>query len=94
MSDASTAIDKLQRIEELWERLKGIKTNAPEYAPLVKQVAVLSAEYQKLVEAAKTSNGVIDYGSQSAEIPALAGSFAGRNAGIQPRQIARKDSKG
>ncbi len=66
MSDASVAIDKLKRIEKLWEKLKELKTNAPEYASLVKQIAVLSAEYQKLVEAAKTPNGATDYGSPSA----------------------------
>lgn len=55
MSDASIAIDKLKRIEESWEKLKGIKTNAPEYSPMIEQIAVLSADYQKLVEAAKIS---------------------------------------
>jgi hypothetical protein len=53
MSDANIAIDRLCRIEELWEKLKGIKTNTPEYATLVKQIGVLSMEYQKLVEAVK-----------------------------------------
>ena len=56
MSDASVAIDKLRCIEELWEKLKGIKTNTPEYTTLVKQIGALSIEYQKLVEAAKVSN--------------------------------------
>ena len=63
MSDASIAIDKLKRIEELWEKLKGIKTNSPEYGTLVKQIAALSAEYQKIVEATKALERVADYGS-------------------------------
>jgi hypothetical protein len=53
MNETSIAIDKLRRIEELWEKLKEVKTNTPEYRALVKEIGVLSLEYQQLVEAAK-----------------------------------------
>jgi hypothetical protein len=53
MSEPNVAIDKLRHIEELWEQLKGFKTNTPEYTALIKQIGVLSIEYQKLVEHAK-----------------------------------------
>jgi hypothetical protein len=35
MSESSIAIDKLEHIEELWEKLKGAKANTPEYAALI-----------------------------------------------------------
>ncbi|HEY4837293.1 MAG TPA: hypothetical protein VIH72_01720 [Candidatus Acidoferrales bacterium] len=53
MSESSVAIDKLQHIEKLWEKLKPVKPNTPEYAVLIKQIGVLSMEYQRLAEAAK-----------------------------------------
>ena len=53
MSEASVAIDKLRHIEELWEKLKPVKPNTPEYASLIKQIGALSMEYQRLAEAAK-----------------------------------------
>ena len=62
MSTTMTAIDELKRIEELWEKLKSVKSHTPEYAALVKQIAALSGEYQKLVEATKSKNGATDYG--------------------------------
>jgi hypothetical protein len=52
MTEVITAIEKLRRIEELWEKLKGVKRNTLEYAALTKQIGALSAEYQDLVEAA------------------------------------------
>ena len=52
MSEAGAAIDKLRRIEELWEKLKGAKTNTPEYKALIKEIGASSIEYQKLVDAA------------------------------------------
>jgi len=64
MNESIIAIEKLRRIEELWEKLKGIKTNAPEYAPVIKRIAALSAEYQKLLEAAKAPERVTNYGNQ------------------------------
>jgi hypothetical protein len=53
MPEANIAINKLRRIEESWEKLKGYKTNTPEYRALIKQIAVLSMEYQALVDSAK-----------------------------------------
>jgi hypothetical protein len=53
VSESSVAIDKLQHIEELWEKLKPVKPHTPEYTLLVKQIGVLSREYQQLAEAAK-----------------------------------------
>ncbi len=53
MSEANLAIDKLRNIEALWEKLKAVKTNTPEYVALTKQIGVLSMEYQKIAEAAK-----------------------------------------
>jgi hypothetical protein len=53
VSEANVAIDKLQHIEELWEKLKAVKHNTPEYAALIKQIGVLSMEYQHLAEAAR-----------------------------------------
>jgi hypothetical protein len=53
VSEASVAIDKLRHIEELWEKLKPVKPNTPEYASLIKQIGALSMEYQRLAEAAK-----------------------------------------
>ena len=54
MSEANIAINKLRRIEESWEKLKGFKTNTPEYRALIKEISVLSTEYQALIESAKT----------------------------------------
>lgn len=53
MNNAAMAIEKLRRIEELWEQLRGTKTNTLEYRTIVKQIGVLSMEYQELAEAAK-----------------------------------------
>ncbi len=51
MSDANVAIGKLRHIEDLWEKLKAVKSSTPEYTALIKQIGVLSIEYQKLAEA-------------------------------------------
>ena len=50
---ASEAIEKLTHIEQLWEQLRGAKTNTPEYKRLVNEIGVLSMEYQKLAEEGK-----------------------------------------
>jgi len=50
---ANEAIEKLTRIEQLWEQLKSTRTNAPEYKRLVNEIGVLSMEYQKLAEAGR-----------------------------------------
>jgi hypothetical protein len=51
VTEESIAIDKLRHIEELWEKLKGAKTNTDEYKALIKEIGILSVEYQKLVDA-------------------------------------------
>lgn len=53
MTEPNIAINKLRHIQESWEKLKGFKTNTPEYRALVKEIAALSLEYQTLVESAK-----------------------------------------
>jgi hypothetical protein len=47
------AIEKLTRIEQLWEQLRSTRTDTPEYKRLVNEIGVLSMEYQKLAEAAR-----------------------------------------
>ena len=53
MTEANVALDKLRRIQQSWEKLKVFKTNTPVYRALIKEIAVLSREYQTLVESAK-----------------------------------------
>ncbi|HEY4837547.1 MAG TPA: hypothetical protein VIH72_03005 [Candidatus Acidoferrales bacterium] len=50
---ANEAIEKLTRIEQLWEQLRSTKTDTPEYKRLVNEIGVLSMEYQKLAEAGR-----------------------------------------
>jgi hypothetical protein len=50
---ANEAIEKLARIERLWEQLRTTKTDTPEYKRLVNEIGVLSMEYQKLAEAGR-----------------------------------------
>jgi hypothetical protein len=50
---ANEAIEKLARIEQLWEQLRSARTNTPEYKRLVNEIGVLSMEYQKLAEAGR-----------------------------------------
>jgi len=50
MTETNVVIEKPQRIQELWGQLGRTKSNAPEYETLMKEIRVLSAEYQKLVE--------------------------------------------
>jgi hypothetical protein len=53
VTEATIAIEKLRRIEESWEKLKAFKVSTPEYRALIRQIAVLSKEYQTIVESAK-----------------------------------------
>jgi len=53
MTDADLAVDKLQRIQQLWKELGPTRSDAAEYKTLLEQIRVLSAEYQALVEATK-----------------------------------------
>jgi hypothetical protein len=50
MDEAKAAVDKLQRIKELWMALGRTKLYSPEYRAIIKKIGVLSAEYQALVE--------------------------------------------
>jgi hypothetical protein len=64
MTDSTTAITELKRIEELWEKLKSAESDMPGYAALMKQIGAASGEYQKLVEAVRVPHGVTSYGSR------------------------------
>jgi hypothetical protein len=57
MNETNVAIEKLQRIQELWRELGRTESNAPGYETLLKKIRVLSAEYQELVEAARKPTG-------------------------------------
>jgi hypothetical protein len=51
MNDTNPAIDKLQRIQQLWAELGRTKLNSPEYKDIMKRLRALSAEYQSRVDA-------------------------------------------
>jgi hypothetical protein len=53
MSKSDIAVEKLQRIQELWRELGRTRAGAPEYETLLKKIPVLSAEYQALLDAAR-----------------------------------------
>jgi hypothetical protein len=53
MSESSIAVDKLQRIQQLWKELGRTKSDDPDYNTLLKKIRTLSAEYQTLVDEAK-----------------------------------------
>ena len=53
MENTNTAIDKLQRVQQLWAELDRTKMNTPEYQTIIEKIRVLSAEYQVLVDAQK-----------------------------------------
>lgn len=53
MNETNVAVEKLQRIQELWHELGRTKSNAPGYETLLEKIRVLSAEYQELVDAAR-----------------------------------------
>jgi hypothetical protein len=46
MDRAKSALEKLQRIQDLWIVLERTRPNTPEYEKLVKQIHALSSEYQ------------------------------------------------
>ena len=50
-------LDKLASIQKLWIELRAIKMDTPEYKTIIKQIGVLSAEYQALVDEATKSKG-------------------------------------
>jgi hypothetical protein len=51
MDKVTPAIDKLERIKQLWIELGRQKSNSPEYGAIMKKIRVLSAEYQALANA-------------------------------------------
>ena len=53
MNEANLAVQKLQRIQQLWIELGRTKLDTHEYSRLMKEIRVLSAEYQLLVDAPK-----------------------------------------
>jgi hypothetical protein len=53
MEKTNPAIEKLQRIKELWTELGQKKLNSPEYNALTEKIRILSAEYQALAEATR-----------------------------------------
>jgi hypothetical protein len=57
MNETNVAIEKLQRIQELWRELGRTESNTPGYETLLKKIRVLSAEYQELVDAAWKPTG-------------------------------------
>jgi hypothetical protein len=57
MNETKVAIEKLQRIQELWRELGRMESSAPGYETLLKKIRILSAEYQKHVDAAKKPSG-------------------------------------
>ena len=48
MDKANPAIEKLERIKQLWIELGGTKSNSPDYGAVMKKIRTLSAEYQAL----------------------------------------------
>jgi hypothetical protein len=50
MDDENKAADTLQRIRQLWIELGRTTLNSPEYRKIIKEIRVLSAEYQALVD--------------------------------------------
>ena len=53
MDETKLAIDKLQRIQQLWTQLGRTKSDAPEYGTIMKEIRALSAEYQNLIDPKK-----------------------------------------
>ena len=53
MNQADAVLEKLQGIQRLWNEIQRTKPNTPEYETLMKQIRILSAEYQALVDAIK-----------------------------------------
>jgi hypothetical protein len=50
MNAAAKVIDKRQRIEELWEKLRAEKIGTPEYKATVNEIGVLAMQYHQLIE--------------------------------------------
>jgi hypothetical protein len=52
-NETSVATEQLRRVRESWRQLGHTKLNTPEYQTLLNEIAVLSAEYQVLINARK-----------------------------------------
>jgi hypothetical protein len=52
-TDTKAAIQKLERIQQLWRELGRTKSSTPEYEVLLKKILALSAEYEALLPTAK-----------------------------------------
>jgi hypothetical protein len=50
------AVEKLQRIQNLWLELAQTKPDSPEYATLTKKIHDLSADYHDVTDPPKTSD--------------------------------------
>jgi hypothetical protein len=50
-NEINTGVDKLQLIQESWIELGRTRMNTAEYQALITRIQVLSAEFQKLVNA-------------------------------------------
>lgn len=48
MNAVELAADKLRHINQLWEKLRGTKTDTPEYKRLINEIGVLSMEYHQV----------------------------------------------
>ena len=53
MNETNIAVEKLQRIQELWRELGRTKSDAAGYEALLKKIRVLSDEYKELVDATR-----------------------------------------
>lgn len=51
--ETSAAVEKLRRIQQLWQELGRTKSSNPEYEILVKKIRALSGEYEALLPAPK-----------------------------------------
>lgn len=51
MNEHRIAVEHLERIQKLWVELERTRPNTPEYQTLIKEIRVLSTEYQALVDA-------------------------------------------
>jgi hypothetical protein len=55
-SETNAAIEKLKRIQQMWQDLGPTKSSTPEYEILLKKLRTLSAEYEALLPAPKNSS--------------------------------------
>ena len=50
MNDSNAAVDKLQRIQDLWEELRRTSPNSPQYERIITRIHALSVTYQSLID--------------------------------------------